>query len=101
MSSKTNFIKTGLVKGTGAAKKIVLGFKPVKVELVNQTGLVTALKTNTMDGAYAAKRVTAGDMTYADACCTLNSDGFTIGADTDLNVAGEMVHYVAHEAVNE
>jgi hypothetical protein len=101
MSSKANFIKTGKIVGSGSAKKVVLGFKPVKVELVNETGLAQALKTNTMDGAYAAKQVTAGTMTFANNVCTLNSDGFSLGTDTDMNVAGEVVHYVAYEAVNE
>lgn len=101
MSSHANMIKTGSIVGTGAAKKVVLGFKPVAVQVVNATGLVSAHKTNTMDGSNGEKRITDGTMTFPANLITLDSDGFTVGTDTDLNVAGEVLHYTAYEARNE
>lgn len=101
MSSSLNMVKTGMFKGTGAVKKIVLGFKPRSVRLFNADGLVSAWKTDTMDTDKALKAVTAGDQTYAADMVTLNSDGFSVGVDADLNVAGEVVHFEAHEGKNE
>ncbi len=103
MSSSFNMVKTGKVSGTGAAKKIVLGFKPRSVRLWNEAagGLVEVWKTDTMDLAKAMKRLPAGTATHDADCCTLNSDGFTIGADADLNVAGEAIHYEACEGKND
>lgn len=96
-------IKVGTVEGTGAAINIALGFTPEYVRIVNQDGLVTAEWFNTMTAAHVAKRVTAGTMTaptslgvspYAGSAGT-TAVGFTIGADTDINVSGETIHYLA------
>ena len=45
------------------------------------------------------KPVTAGDMTQiaASAGITPLSDGFRLGTDADVNVAGEVIHWVAQE----
>lgn len=103
MASSLNMVKTGVVSGTGSAKKVVLGFKPREVRLFNAAagGLVEVWKTDTMDAASAMKRVPAGTATFDADCCTLNADGFTIGADADLNAAGEAIHYVAYEGKND
>lgn len=98
MSSLTAQTRTGKFVGTAAAKKIVLGFKPKAVKLVNEGGLVTGFKSETMDADKAEKRITAGDMTFPANMVTINSDGFTIGSDADLNGAGELIHYVAWES---
>lgn len=100
MSSAVNMIRRGKFNGTGSAKSIVLGFKPAKVELYNESGLATADKSDTMDLKKAFKRVTAGTLTFADVC-TITSDGFTLEADGDMNVSGETVHYVAYQARND
>jgi len=101
MSSKVNFVKRGKTIGKGTAKKIVLGFKPVKVELFNETGLAQAFKTDTMETSKAIKQITAGTMTFPANVCTIETDGFTIGTDTDINVASEVIHWVAYEAIND
>lgn len=98
--SGSNWIKRGSIVGTGAAIEITCGFKPVKVEFFNSTGLVTAEKTESMATSSGTKRVTAGTMTFPTGICTLNDDGFTIGTDTDLNVAAETIHWVAYQAHN-
>ncbi len=98
MSSGVQVSKNGAVTGTGANLDIrVVGFRPRRVELVNLTGLVTAYWADTMADGTGIKRVTAGDMTAMVAGITPLSDGFRIGTDADLNVAGEIVHWTAHE----
>lgn len=98
MSSGVQVSKNGAVKGTGANLDVrTVGFRPRRVELVNETGLVTAYWADTMADATGMKRVTAGDMTMMVAGITPLSDGFRIGTDADLNVAGELVHWAAHE----
>jgi hypothetical protein len=94
-------VKMGKILAKGTVKKIVLGFRPRAVEVVNETGLVTAFKSDTMDGSKGAKRVTNGTMTFPTDLITIESDGFTIGTDADLNAAGEALHYVAWQARNE
>ena len=101
MSSSLNQVRTGLVVGTGADKKVTLGFKPRSVQIENVDGLVSAYKSDTMLADSAMKRVTAGTATVPAAMITLEDDGFTIGDDADLNVVGEDMHYVAIEAKNE
>ena len=103
MASSLNFIKTGKVVGTGADKKIVLGFQPRSVTLFNAAagGLVTCWKTDQMATRYAKKAVAAGTTTFADDMCVIESDGFTIGDDSDLNVAGEDIYYEAIQGKND
>lgn len=100
MSSGVQVIKNGAIKGTGANLDVtVVGIKPRRVELINETGLVTAVWTDTMTEGRGFKRVTAGDMTQmaAGEGITPLSNGFRIGADTDVNVSGELIHWVVQE----
>lgn len=100
MSSGTQLSKNGAVTGTGANLDVrTVGYRPRRVELVNEGGLVTAIWTDTMTEGRGFKRVTAGDMTQVAAGLGITplSNGFRIGADTDVNVDGEKIHWVAHE----
>ena len=103
MSSSLNMIKRGKVSGKGSEFSVVLGFQPVKVELFNSdsSGLTTCEKHESMDAKFAKKQVPAGTVTFADNMCQINSDGFLIGSDADLNAAGEEIHFTAYEAKNE
>lgn len=99
MSSGVSRIRTGAFTGTGVLINIRrVGFRPRKVELISQGGLAKAVWTDTMPDDSMAVTVTAGTMTFvvADAIIPLSS-GFSIGTDTDLNVSGELVHWVAYE----
>lgn len=91
----------GSVVGTGAEieiKKGLIDFKPRVIRLFNVTGLVTAEFVEPMPDASALKRVTAGDLTYITTLgITPFFQGFKIGADTDINVAGEVIHWVCEE----
>ena len=90
---------TGSVNGTGSAIDIrTVGFRPKKVELENVDGLASCVWTDTMADDSMVKRVTAGTMTFVTSNGIIPlSNGFTIGADSDLNASDELIHYVAHE----
>ena len=91
-------VKTGTQNGTGAAIAISCGFKPryVKVFNVAAGGLVTIEATDTMAAAAAFKEITAGTKSFITSNgITITDYGFTIGADADVNVSGEAIHYIA------
>lgn len=88
----------GSFYGTGADLDVrTVGFKPKEVELIGQGGLVTGKWMESMDEGLAMKEITAGtkSMTAAGEGVTPLSDGFRLGVDADLNVADELVHFVA------
>ena len=99
MSSGVQLSKNGAVVGTGALLNVTtVGFRPRRVQLVNDDGLVTGEWNDSMADGDMSKRVTSGTMTKVTTTgITPLSNGFSIGADTDMNVAGEKVHWVAHE----
>ena len=100
MSSGVNRVLTGAVEGVAAADLDVrtVGFRPKKVELLNEGGLASAVWTSSMKDGEMLKQVTAGTMTKVTATgVTPLSDGFRLGQDADMNVAGELVHWVASE----
>jgi hypothetical protein len=85
--------------GTGSALNVrTVGFRPRTVVLHNVDGTARAFWQDTMADAAGWKVVTAGTQSYmtADGITPL-SDGFQLGADSDLNVAGEVVHWEATE----
>lgn len=91
-------IKTGTQNGTGAAISIVCGFRPRYVKVVNVAtgGLCSIEHIDSMAAASGFKGVTAGTKTFISSNgITLNDFGFTIGADADVNVNGEAIHYIA------
>lgn len=101
-----NNVKSGKVAGTGAALNVQLGFQPQAVFLVNVAagGVVSLFWQEDMGAGTGFKRAAAGDASqlaangvskYAGSEAA-NSEGFTIGADADLNVAAEDIHYIAY-----
>lgn len=90
----------GAARGTGAALDIrVVGFRPSKVEVFNAAagGLTSLMWQKPMPDASARKTAAAGTQTFITTLgITPLADGFTLGADTDMNVAGEIVYYQAH-----
>lgn len=93
----------GTGTGTGAAINIACGFQPDFVHVVNLTSRDEMMWFQGMTAAHAFKRVAAGTGTaitslgismYAGVDGT-TAEGFTIGADTDVNVAAETYYYIA------
>ena len=90
---------TGSFKGTGAAIDIkTVGFRPKTVDLFNVGGTTIGHWTDMMADGSMLKQITAGTMSLvtSNGVAPL-ADGFRVGADTDMNVSGEQVHWVARE----
>jgi len=89
----------GSVVGTGAPIEVACPFDPAAVLLVNVTDPTFGLYLPSMAAASVMKLTDAPALTVpvADGI-TLGAKAarkFTIGADADLNVAAEVIHYVA------
>lgn len=99
MASGVSRVMTGAVVGTGSAINVkTVGFRPRKVELFNVASGDVMEWSNTMPDAYGLKRVAAGTGSYVTSGgVTPLAAGFTLGTDSDLNAAGETVHWVAYE----
>lgn len=98
MASGLNKIRNGKMIGNGADRKIVLGFRPVKVEVENVTDRIGYSKLSTMEDKKSIKQLAAGTKTYVDSV-TINADGFTVEAAEF--VATKEFHYVAYESKSE
>lgn len=93
----------GTVEGTGSAINLQLGFTPKHVRLVNEDGLAAMEWFAGMADGHGIKTVTAGTMSKVTTNGVTpyagtpggDAEGITIGADTDINVSGETLHYVA------
>lgn len=99
MASGTAKVIRGSFIGTGLAIDIkTVGFRPRSVELHNVTDKVSAKWTTTMADASMCLWITDGTMTFevADGITPL-ADGFTVGANADLNATAEVVHWEAIE----
>lgn len=93
-------IITGTVEGTGAAINVETGFKPSRVEILNEAADISLLWTDTMDDAAGLKTLKAGSQAFIAANGVTpyagtrgdTSAGFTIGTDS-VNVSGNTLHY--------
>lgn len=90
---------TGSFKGTGAALDITsVGFRPKTVDLYNVAGTTIGHWTDMMADGEMLKQITAGTMSKVTTNgVTPLANGFRVGADADMNVSGELVHWVARE----
>ena len=100
MSSGVNRVKVGAFNGTAAIKDIrTVGFRPKYVRVINVSADTAAgewFEGFADDSVF--KAITDGTMSLATSDgITPLADGFRLGADTDLNVAGEQVYWVAYE----
>jgi len=96
-------VATGSFLGTGSALNITkLGFRPRVVKLMNVAsgGLCTFYWNKEMPDASAWKEAnhdTAQRSFITSNGITPLANGFTVGADADMNVSGEQVYYEAHD----
>lgn len=96
-------VVVGTVEGTGAAINIELGFIPSYVKVYNYDDGVTQMEWfNGMTNAHGLKSTSSAHakITSLGISAYAGTDGgygkgFTIGADTDLNVDGETMYYMA------
>lgn len=91
--SGTALIKSGAVISTNAALKVITGFEPRSVLLFLDDGASGAWNVAMVD-ASAYKRITAGtgSLVTSDGI-TPAYDGFTIGADAELNPSSATTIY--------
>jgi hypothetical protein len=89
----------GAVTGTGADLDIkTVGFRPRSVHLINTDSADEMTWHHLMADGYGLKRVAAGTgSVVTTAGITPLAAGFRLGADADLNVAGETVLWEATE----
>ncbi len=99
MASGSARVVTGSLLGTGASRDVkTVGFRPKKVVVTNITGSSEAQLewTDAMPDASAVKTAAAGTRTFITTLgITPLADGFTLGADTDVNVDTEKVYWEA------
>ena len=97
MGSGAQRVATGVIRGTGADLDIhKVGFRPGTVEVWNVAagGLVKGYWQDTMPDDSMFKTAIDGTNTFPTSNgITPLADGFSLGADTDMNVSGETVHY--------
>lgn len=93
MGSPAGNVVTGSCVGTGADMNIrTVGFRPKRVVL-NVGGLDAAWqKTMADDSMYKRLANGTGSLVTTNGITPL-SDGFSLGADTDINAAGAIIHY--------
>ncbi len=99
MASGAAKVIRGAVLGTGSLLEVrQVGFRPRTVQLINIDSADELYWTSTMVDGGGLKRLAAGaaSVLTADGVTPL-SDGFSLGADSDLNVDGETVHFEATE----
>lgn len=92
--------RVGSVTGTGATLEVrKLGFRPRYVKVFNVSADNAAGEwLEGMADASAFKTITDGTVSVITTLgITPLSDGFSLGADTDLNVDGELIRYVAFD----
>lgn len=93
-------MKTGSFSGTGATLSVNVGFKPGVVILYNITDKGMMIWTADMPDAYSY-RTTGSDgyeLYRSSLGITPVADGFTLGADTEMNEGTDTIHYIAFRA---
>lgn len=86
----------GTVEGTGASIDVETPFDPAIVIVWNQDDPTLGVYLPSMTAAHMLKLTDAPALTHPTSLgITVGVKTFRIGADTDLNVAAETLHYVA------
>jgi len=108
-------VRTGTVEGTGSAINIELGWIPDYVKVFNYDdagslfptiewwkGMPDASGLKTLrvvdsgsTGNASQNRITSNGISAYSGVAGANAKGFTIGADSDLNVSEETLYYIA------
>lgn len=100
MSSGVNRVVVGSVYGTGADLEVrTVGFRPKYVKVINVSADNAAGEwLDGMADDSAVLTITDGTISVITTNgITPLSNGFALGADTDLNVSGELVRWIAFE----
>lgn len=107
MSFGVGRFKTGIATGTGSAINVECGFVPKMVWLFNETDVSWVVWTDTMtDADMGLLDAASPALTYetsngisaysgTDTAGSEEGAGFTIGANSNVNGASDVIHYVA------
>lgn len=96
---------TGYQDGTGANIDVTLGWLPARVEVLNTEAadFASLLWASSMGNGHAIKRVTSTSskittlgITPLGGTAGDTKQGFRIGTDADVNVAGETLQWFAY-----
>ena len=96
-------VQTGTVEGTGAAIDVSVGFQPAAIRVDNIDGDAILYWNDAMPAASGMKTIAVGTTAhitslgislYAGVSAGAGQ-GFTIGADTDVNVSAETLVWTA------
>ena len=99
MGSSNNKIRSGQFTGSGADRKVVLGYQPKRVDIYNTTDGIDYHKSESMNADNKArKEIIDGAKTFV-AAILIESDGFTFIAAE--NVADKVFHYVAFQSESD
>jgi hypothetical protein len=86
---------TGLLQGTGASMAVTkVGFKPRYIRVVNLDDPSALEFMEGMTDAHGFKHIDGTQSHITSLGITPTNTGFTLGADTDINVDGEQLAYV-------
>ena len=95
-------VKTATVEGTAAVINVSVGFQPAAIRIDNIDGDAILFWNDAMPAASGMKTVAAGTTAHVTANgvslyagTSTVSEGFTIGTDTDINVADETLVWTA------
>jgi len=84
--------------GTGAAISFNCGFRPKYVKAMNVgAGLSSLEATDSMAAGSGFKEISTGVKSFvATGGITITDYGFILGADANVNIAGQPIHVIAH-----
>lgn len=89
-------VKTGTYTGNGTSQSVTLGFKPMKVEIINITdGDTYYIHINGMTDATGISIAAATAGVSANGV-TLSSNGFSVGSDVSVNENAKTFRYLAY-----
>ncbi len=99
MASGAAKVAYGASLGTGANLDVrTVGFRPRSVEIINVDSADQLKWVEGMADGGGLKTLAAGaSSVLTSAAITPLSDGFRVGTDSDINVAGETMRWVATE----
>ncbi len=99
MGSGVSRVQAVSVTGTGADLEVrTIEFRPRAVRVINESGdEITWTETMADDTGLKRKGADGIASFLATLGITPLSDGIKIGADTDINVDGELLHIIAWE----
>lgn len=94
----------GEVVGTGALITVTLGFKPIRVRIMNRTQLAEGKWNHAMpqDSAFMTDDSGAGttDISFVTSnAITSGNNGFTIGTTAALNTASDVIYWEADRSM--